>query len=513
MEEITNAVATEVNTETAERNFDITSYARANKKMIATNENSYNQSWSRYHACYDVKREYSEGEILDIIDHGTLEQQQRLSRHYFAKDGYYKQIIIHYATLLKYAGLLIPNPKNGKKLSTSHINKRYYNALDFVDKLSLPLFLTECAQRALVDGSYFGLRVDAGPEGFAVIDLPSGYARSRFKDIEGNDLVEFDLKYFNTIVDKEAKTIALNTYPEVVRKAYNQFNKGKLKDNWFLVPSNIGVCFPFFDGRPLLLSVIPKILEYEAATALEQERNAEEIRKIIVQTIPHLPDGRLLFEPDEVAEMHTGTVQMMKGNKNVSVLTSYGQVDAIVAKTGAEQHTLIEKSEHNIYAQAGVSDQIFSSTGSATLENSIKNDISLMMYLAQKFARFITNMVNAKFANGNISFNYVILPISHHNEQKYIETAYKLANSGYSQILPAVAQGLSQKDFIGLKELENDVLKLGEIMKPLSSAHTQSAEDSKAPSEEGGRPAKEEEEKAEKTQAKEESLDETAGGS
>jgi hypothetical protein len=63
-----------------------------------------------------------------------------------------------------------------------------------------------------------------------------------------------------------------------------------------------------------------------------------------------------LFEPDEVAEMHTGTVQMMKGNKNVSVLTSYGQVDAIVAKTGAEQHTLIEKSEHNIYAQAGVSD-------------------------------------------------------------------------------------------------------------------------------------------------------------
>jgi ribosomal protein L12E/L44/L45/RPP1/RPP2 len=72
---------------------------------------------------------------------------------------------------------------------------------------------------------------------------------------------------------------------------------------------------------------------------------------------------------------------------------------------------------------------------------------------------------------------------------------------------------LSQKDFIGLKELENDVLKLGEIMKPLSSAHTQSAEDSKAPSEEGGRPAKEEEEKAEKTQAKEESLDETAGGS
>jgi hypothetical protein len=63
-----------------------------------------------------------------------------------------------------------------------------------------------------------------------------------------------------------------------------------------------------------------------------------------------------LFEPDEAAEMHSGTVQMMKGNSNVSVLTSYGEVDAIVAKTGAEQHTLITQAEHNIYAQAGVSD-------------------------------------------------------------------------------------------------------------------------------------------------------------
>jgi hypothetical protein len=63
-----------------------------------------------------------------------------------------------------------------------------------------------------------------------------------------------------------------------------------------------------------------------------------------------------VFEPDEAAEMHQGTVEMMKGNKNVSVLTTYADVDAIVAKTGAEQHTLITQAEHNIYAQAGVSD-------------------------------------------------------------------------------------------------------------------------------------------------------------
>jgi hypothetical protein len=137
-----------------------------------------------------------------------------------------------------------------------------------------------------------------------------------------------------------------------------------------------------------------------------------------------------------------------------------------------------------------------------------------MMYLAHKFERFITHTLNAKFANANVSFKYVILPISIHNEQKYVDSAFKLSNSGYSYLLPAIAQGFTQRDFINLKDLENDVLKLGEKMKPLSSAFTQSAaEDSDAPTDDGGRPRKEQEEKTETTQAKEESLDKTAGGS
>jgi hypothetical protein len=98
--------------------------------------------------------------------------------------------------------------------------------------------------------------------------------------------------------------VALSTYPKIIKKAYDAWHKGKRKKAWFLVPSEIGICFPFFDGRPLFLSVIPKTLEYEAAAELDQERNIEEIRKIIVQKIPHLNDGRLLFEPDEAAEIH-----------------------------------------------------------------------------------------------------------------------------------------------------------------------------------------------------------------
>ena len=513
------------------RNFDLATFSRAKDKMIATNELAYKGNWDSVRKQVTRVRDYSPEEIASIIQSGSLSEQQKLSRNYFNKDGYYKQIIIYYATLLKYMGLLIPNPSNGKNLSTSHIQKRYYNALDYVERMQLPILLTNIAQRALVDGCYYGLKVETDKNNFQLIDLPSGYACSRFKDIQGNDVVEFDVSYFGTITDNEQRKNALAAYPKVVNKAWKEWRDNKRKTKWVIIPKEIGVCFPFFDGRPLLLNVIPATIEYDEAVAAERERDAEEIRKIIVQKIPHLNDGRLLFEPDEAEEIHAGTVGMMKGNKNVSVLTSYGDVSAIASNTSADRaETTLTRMEQNIYAQAGVTGQVFASTGSSSLETSLNNDLALMMVLANKFSRFITNTLNDNFANGNISFKYTIMPITYYNTASYVDTTFKLVGSGYSALLPALALNLSQRDLISIKDLENDVLKLGDRLKPLSTSYTQSSSDKdkedgdeengggdpkekpvETDIDEGGRPKKKEEEKSEKTIENEKSLDKTGG--
>ena len=485
----------------------ISSYSKAQTKMIATSDATYGTLGTSRARYLERIREYTPEKIERIITSGSLAEQQALSRNFFYKDGYYKQIIIHYATLLKYAGLLIPNPSLGKKLSTSHISKRYYNALDYVEKMNLPVFLTDCATRALIDGCYYGVVVQLDKQNFSVLDLPSGYCQTRYKDLNGDDLIEFDVSYFNSIVDLTAKEQALASYPKFIRDAYKKWQKQKSSNSWVIIPSDIGICFPFFDGRPLFLSVIPASLEYDDAIQTERDRDAEEIRKILVQKIPHLQDGRLLFEPDEAAEMHAGAVGMLKGNKNISVLTTYADVDAVVSKTTGESTSkTLEQIEKNIYAQAGVSGQIFSSTGSSTLDASIKNDIALMMYLANKFSRFITNSINRIYGNTNITFKYQILPVSIHNMDKFVDQSFKLSGSGYSYLLPVVALGLSQRDIVNLKELENDVLKLGEKLIPLSSSYTQSSDNPT------GRPKLDDSEKAEKTIKNEESLDNQAGG-
>jgi len=452
-------------------------------------------------------RNYSLKEVEEILNNvSSLQSAQQLSRHFFLKDGFYKKIIIYYATLLTYSGLLIPNPTFGKRLSTPHIAKRYYSALNYLDRLNLEEIMTGMSLKVLVEGAYYGIIQTLDKNNLVIFDLPAAYCRSRFKDFNGNDLVEFSVTYFDQFTDKTEQKEILDSFPKFIANHYKKFKKGKTGNAWIQLPAEVGICFYLTeDCRPLFLNVIPATIQYDDAVDTERERELEEIRKIIVQQIPHLADGSLLFEPDEALEMHKGSVNMMKGNKNISVLTTYANVDAIVSRTSADTvSSSLEKMCQNIYAEAGTSAQIFSPTGTQALSTSILNDISVMMILGNKYARFFSFAINSLFSNSNIYFKYKILPVSLYNRSDYITDTFKLAQSGYSFLVPCVAAGIGQNELTSLKELENDVLELDEILKPLSSSYTQ-------PSGEVGAPEKKLEEKSEKTIQNEDSLDRQGG--
>lgn len=129
-----------------------------------------------------------------------------------------------------------------------------------------------------------------------------------------------------------------------------------------------------------------------------------------------------MFEPEEAAVMHEGTVGMLKGNANVSVLTTYTDVDAIVSKTSSDSvSNNLEKMLKNVYANTGASMELFAATSNLTLSYSIKNDIALMMILGYKFENFITSVLNGLFSNSNITFRYKLLPVSSYTEKEYVD--------------------------------------------------------------------------------------------
>lgn len=487
----------------------LTVFTNAYKDMIAVNEQSYQTSfaWGRSKIRERIK-EYTPEEVEKVIESGNIDAQIRLSRNYYGLDGFYKRILLHYATILKYTGLLIPNPSFGKDLSEQYIQKKYWGAMDFLDSNDIPSLCEHITFRALRDGCYYGILLPADKKRIVLLDLPTIYCTSRFKDKMGNDIIEFDVTYFDTIFDTEARKGALRVYPNIISNWYRRYKNGKVKSKWVYVPAEIGVCLPFLDGKPSFLNVIPAVMEYEKAKETDRERDLEEIRKIIVQKIPHLQDGGLLFEPDEAAEIHKGTVKMMKSNPNVSVLTTYADVDAIVSKTTNDSTTAsLQAALDNIYSESGTSSNLFGTDSNLALETSLNNDLALMMTFAHKLERFITYIINENYSNSNISFKYTILPITYYNVSKYIDTTFKLAQSGYSYLLPALASGFSQKEFTNIKDLENKLLKLEDKLVPLHSSHTESGNKTG----QVGRPKKSLEDMSDKTAANQESLD--RGGS
>lgn len=500
--------------EEKKQRFEFVNFEKAVNKMVATNTSAYQGTWSK-RVYRETGKTYKPEEVEKIIESGSIEEQRRLSQAYFDRDGFYKRILIHYATVCAYAGILVPHSSNGVKNS---MQKKYNEALNFVENLDVPSFCCDCAIKALRDGCYYGLLVKEDRKNYYVIDLPNEYCLTRYKSLKGLDIIEFNVSFFDKFVDDEQKKRILKAYPKDIQKAYTKYSKGRLADPWVIIPESYGICFPLYGQSPLFLATIPATINYDKAVEREEARELEEIRKIIVQKIPHnTTTDALLFEPEEAAVIHEGTVKMMKGNSNVSVLTTYADVDAIVSKTSSDTvSNNLEKMASTIFFQAGTSDQLFASTGSSTLDASIKNDYALMRPLINKFAKFITMMVNELYGSSTISYKYVILPITQYNTKEFIEDSLKLANAGYSHIIPTLALGISQQDILDIKDLENHLLKMDKYLIPLKSAFTQSAKGGDAKKEEeeingekkksGGQEVPEEK-KSEKTLENQKSLD------
>lgn len=451
----------------------------------------------------DIVKNYDREEVLDIINGSDIGRQVALSQHFYNKDGFYKRLVSHYATLFKFAGILAPN--EDKEVSDSTLERQYTKALKYVDRTNVVSMFQRITLKVLTEGAYYGLLPQKG-QSRHLSDLPFHYCRTRFRDEFGVELVELNLAYFNTLTDSEYRELILNLYPKHIRETYNSLAKGNsnFREFWVVLDPSEAVVFRLANScRPQLLHIIPTSMDYEDAVTRQAEREIEEIKKVIVQKIPHLADGTLLFEPIEAAEMHKGMVNMMtKNNPNTSIMTTYGDVESLTTKVNADPASTnnLQKMKENIYNTAGASSQAFSATGNIAMENSLKNDLAYLMPLIVEYSNWLTRAINNHAGSSKISFHYQFLPVTWYNESEYITTAVNMASYGYSLLIPAVAMGITQKDLVSLKRLENNLLKLDKELLPLQSSHTMSSDDRK---DDVGRPQLEGDEKSDKTIANE----------
>lgn len=416
--------------------------------------------------------------------------------------------------------MVIPVFQEGKG-SKAQILKAFYAACDFVDKLDVPNTFSRITTEWLKIGIYNGILRKDG-DSYTIQDLPLEYCRTRFKDFNNLNILEFNLMYFDHIRDADARMEALATFPDIVQKAYKKWKKDK-QDQWVELPAAAGgVCFGFTgDLTPPLIASIPELKQLNDAVKREEKRDENELYKLLIQKMPIDNQGELVFQLDEVADIHASVAGMLQDIDTVDVLTTFGDtsLESLQESSAASQSAdRIEKYKKNTWDALGRGEILFNPDGSSALAYAIKKDEAFMIAYLNVYETWIKFHLNDMFERKDVRFDFEFIPTTVFNRQDLQTSYFRGAQYGYSKMFAGVAMGIKQTDQLSLMNFENDFLQMSLKMVPLQSSYTTSGNTiqneeknsaqnttNRASAQDitntGGRPELPDEQKSEKTQA------------
>lgn len=471
---------------------------------------------------------------------------REISNFFYRTSGIYSRLCRYMAYLYKYDWFITPYIGNCEGLieadaglgdvdttaQTKEKKKQFSNffkVLKYFEEFEAKRFFGEVALKVIRHGCYYGYLIPTGKK-MTVQELHPAYCRSRFK-VNNRAVVEFNMRYFDDKFQDDAqRSRVLNLFPQDFKKGYRLYKQGKLiptfpgdEHGWYLLDPQCCVKFNINqEDFPAFISVIPAILDLDAAQDLDRKKMAQKLLKVIIQKLPLDKNGQLIFDVDEAKELHDNAVSMLSRAIGVDVLTTFADVDVADMSDKGTTTTVdeLEKVERTVYNEAGVSQLQFNSDGNIALTNSILNDEASMYNLLVQFESFLNLMLEPfNKSPKRCYYRAQILTTTIYNYKDMAKLYKEQAQMGYSKMLPQVALGQTQSSVLANAYFENDILDLVRVFVPpltsntmnaeaLQNRHQTSGKNSGNGSGDGqvGRPEKEDSEKSEKTIANKESM-------
>ena len=483
--------------------------------------------------------------VLKAIMNLNLSDMREISNFFYKTSGIYNRLCRYMAYLYRYDWFVTPYINNGIDVANREeeetltpkqrdkILTNFFGLLKMLDEIELKRFFGEVALKVIKNGCYYGYLIP-GSKSVAVQELPPQYCRSRFS-VNGRPVVEFNMSFFDTMYpDSEMRARVLNLFPAEFKKGYKAFKDGRLKPSfqgdtsgWYLLDTRCAIKFNLNgEDFPAFISVIPAILDLDAAQDLDRKRMAQKLLRIIIQKMPIDKNGDLVFDIDEAQALHNNAVRMISRAIGVDVLTTFADVDVadMSDKSNTTQTDDLVRVERQVYNEAGVSQMQFNSDSNTALNNSILNDEATLYNLIQQFESFMNLLIDPYNKTPNkVYYKAQILTTTIYNYKEMAKLYKEQTQMGYAKILPQIALGQSQSSILANAYFENDVLDLVSVFVPPLTSNTMNADalamrngnkhgtarKSGAESDTSGgagRPEKEDNEKSDKTLANRESM-------
>ena len=464
-------------------------------------------------------------EVLRAINSYDLKAMRDISNFFYRVSGIYSRLLRYLAFMYRYDWMVTPYV-NDEEIKKEKLLKGFYGCLNTLDNFKVKKKFGEIALQILRNGCYYGYKVPYKGS-FVLQELPVNYCRSRFFNGD-KPAVEFNMKFFDEqFRDVTQKMKVLKLFPDEFRKGYILYKQGKLKpdfmgdtNGWYLLDPKKTVKFTANgEDHPAFISVIPLLIDLDEAQALDRKKTLQRLLKIVIQKMPLDKNGELIFDIEEAQQLHNNAVQMLSKAIGVDVLTTFADVeveDMTDDRAGTQNDDLM-RVERQVYNEAGVSQMQFNTDGNIALEKSILNDEATMYNMLLQFEDFLNELIEPYNTNKKkVDYRVQLLTTTIYNYKELSKLYKEQMQIGFSKMLPQIALGQSQSSILANAYFENDILDLVNVFIPplmsstmnenilnrVKGAGGQSGDPSKqtnAPTEQGGRPEKANDEKSEKT--------------
>lgn len=453
--------------------------------------------------------------IMSAIDNNDIEYLRKVSSFFYNMCGMYKRLVEHLASLYRYDWMVVPYiNSSATSIKEDKILADFSKVLLYLDNSELKRLFNDIALKVVLNGAYYGYRIDTGQKSL-MQELPPQYCRSRFF-VNGRPLVEFNVKFFDdNFKDANQRINVLKSFPKEFAKGYVAHKEGRIKkepgDNgdWIVLDSEYAVKFSMgISEIPFMVSVIPAIIDLDEAKGIDRKKMTQELLKIVIQKMPFDKNGELIFDVDEAQDLHNNAVAMLSKAVGVDILTTFADIEVanMSDRNSASTKDDLQKVERGVYNEAGISQMLFATDGNLALEKSLNNDEAMMYTLLLDFESYL-NVILDSFNNNpkKLYFRANLLTTTIYNYEKMAKAYKEQATLGYSKMLPQIALGQSQSSILATAFFENDILKLSELMIPLQSSNTMSKAETGG-EKKNGKPEKPDDQKAEKTIMNKESM-------
>jgi hypothetical protein len=407
----------------------------------------------------------------------------KISRQLHNIDANYSKLVSYYANMFHVRYVVLPVQIRKDVAVADQIYMEEYNRiLEVTEGMSLETIIPEILEEIMINGSaYLTTFKDNATKTLSLIILPHDYCRTVFKTTLGTNVIEFDFRYFELYQLEEDKEQALALFPPEFREKWEAHwvrreTMGTGKDQgWLELDPRFSTSITTNEKEiPPLIWAMEGIFEYDRVRDAETEKTVNQLQKILTHRIPMTNSGELIFDLDEVREIHRAISRITDEHEGLSTITTFGDTQLLKLQDEDKvQNRALDQAYEAIFRVGGVNSNIFMGKTDLSLKINLRNDKAYIWKYVTQLNNFINLVLNQLYNFKPFQAEVNILPITVAEEDDSIRLYRESATVGIGKLEAVIATGVKQRSLQDRAKLEQ-MINLDFMLKPLQSSHTMS---------------------------------------